>query len=276
MDIISEQEETDNKMVELMDLLSKIQKDQWFKTDINFNSGSGYIVYDIESNKKPFTIEISLTYFPDHVNPIIPVDLFKVGGDQLIHDICLAKDMSKEELVQYFGDVLNNISVRFTRSIIFLIEGVFHLKDYMDNNIYITKIEGHHSLYDLLTNENLYVLLPEQLPRFADGYTDVMSKLIKKCKTIYTALGKGTWKGHTYDYGKFDQKNIVVHQKIGRYNKRDKILFPDFEITHNQGWAYIDGVKITSNTCPLNDDEKKEFKDWLEAKFKHFGIDFSA
>jgi hypothetical protein len=89
-------------------------------------------------------------------------------------------------------------------------------------------------------------------------------------------LGKGTWKGHTYDYGKFNQPSITVHQMNKNYNKRDKIISPDFEISYSPGHAYIDGVKITSNTCPLNNEQKDEFKEWLKNRFKHFGIDFSA
>ena len=148
----------------------------------------------------------------------------------------------------------------------------------MDNNIYNVKIERPNSLYILFLseNENLYLLLPEQLPRFSEDYSTTMNKLVNKCKTIYTALGKGTWKGHTYDYGKFDKTGITVHQKNKDYNKRDKILNPDFEISYNPGYAYVDGVKITSNTCPLNYDEKDDFKEWLKTRFKHFGIDFSA
>lgn len=155
-------------------------------------------------------------------------------------------------------------------------EGILFLKDYMDNNVYNVKIERPNSMSELFENENLYLLLPEQLPRFSGDYVTTMNKLIKKCKTIYTALGKGTWKGHTYDYGKFNQPGITVHQMNKNYNKRDKIISPDFEITYNSGHAYIDGVKITSNTSPLNDEQKREFKEWLETRFKHFGIDFSA
>ena len=169
-----------------------------------------------------------------------------------------------------------NFTIHIERVTITLMEGILFLKDYMDNNVYNTKIERPNSMSELFQNENLYLLLPEQLPRFSGDYVTTMNKLIKKCKTIYTALGKGTWKGHTYDYGKFNQPSITVHQKNRNYNKRDKIISPDFEITYNPGYAYIDGVKITSNTSPLNNEQKIEFKEWLETKFKHFGIDFSA
>ena len=275
MDIISEQAGSDLKKVELTNLLLKVSDDLRYLKKLKFNSGTGYITYRFVSKRE---FEVYVTYNPDPVNPIIPPDLIKIAGDELINIICLARDMSKDEFFDYYEDVLYNFRIHIERITITLMEGILFLKDYMDNNIYNVKIERPNSLYILFLsgNENLYLLLPEQLPRFSEDYSTTMTKLVKKCKTIYTALGKGTWKGHTYDYGKFNQPSITVHQMNKNYNKRDKIISPDFEISYSPGHAYIDGVKITSNTCPLNYDEKDEFKEWLKNRFKHFGIDFSA
>ena len=275
MDIISEQEESNLKKVELTNLLTKMSNDLRYMKKLKFTSGTGYITYRFISKRE---FEVFVTYDPDHVNPIIPSDLIKIAGDELISQICLARNMSKEEFFEYYEDVLYDFTIHIERVTISLMRGILYLRDYMDNNIYNVKIERPNSLYQLFLsgNENLYLLLPEQLPRFSGDYSSTMTKLVKKCKTIYTALGKGTWKGHTYSYDEFDQSGITVHQKNRNYNKRDKILTPDFEITYQPGFAYIDGVKITSNTSPLNDEQKSEFKEWLETRFKHFGIDFSA
>ena len=273
MDIISEQEETYLRKIEFENLMLKISDDLRYIKKLNFNSGSGYITYRFVSKRE---LEVYISYDHDHVNPIIPTDLIKTAGDEVINIICLASNMSKDEFIQHYKNVLYAFTIRIERITITLMEGILFLKDYMDNNIYNVKIGRPMSMIDLFGNENLYLLLPEQLPRFSEDYSTTMNKLIKKCKTIYTALGKGTWKGHTYDYGKFNQPSITVHQKNRNYNKRDKILNPDFEITYNPGHVYIDGIKITSNTCPLNDEQKSEFKEWLETRFKHFGIDFSA
>lgn len=273
MDIISEQDETYLRKIEFENLITKIADDLRYIKKLNFNSGSGYITYRFISKRQ---LEVFVSYDPDHVNPIIPTDLIKTAGDEVINIICLARDMSKDEFVQHYHRVLSDFTIHIERVTITLMEGILFLKDYMDNNIYNTKIERPNSMSELFENENLYLLLPEQLPRFSGDYSTTMNKLVKKCKTIYTALGKGTWKGHTYDYGKFNQPGITVHQMNKNYNKRDKIISPDFEITYNSGHAYIDGVKITSNTSPLNDEQKREFKEWLETRFKHFGIDFVA
>ena len=276
MDIISEQDETYLRKIEFENLMFKISEDLRYIKKLNFNSGSGYITYRFISKRE---LEVYVSYDPDHVNPIIPADLIKAAGDEVINIICLASNMSKDELLQYYHNTFldrTNFTIHIERVTITLMEGILFLKDYMDNNVYNTKIERPNSMSELFTNENLYLLLPEQLPRFSGDYSAAMTKLVKKCKTIYTALGKGTWKGHTYDYGKFNQPAITVHQMNKNYNKRDKIISPDFEITYNPGYAYIDGVKITSNTSPLNNEQKIEFKEWLEKRFKHFGIDFSA
>jgi hypothetical protein len=276
MDIISEQEESDLKKVELINLMSKMENDLRYMKRLNFTSGTGYITYRFISKRE---FEVFISYDPDPVNPIIPTDLIKIAGDELISQICLARNMSKEEFVDYYRKTLidrTHFTIHIERVTISVMEGILFLKDYMDNNVYNVKIERPNSLYELFTNENLYLLLPEQLPTFSGDYATTMSKLIKKCKTIYTALGKGTWKGHTYDYGKFNQPGITVHQKNKNYNKRDKIISPDFEITYNSGYAYIDGVKSTSESSPLTKEEMDEFKEWLETRFKHFGIDFAA
>lgn len=276
MDIISEQDETYLRKIEFENLMTKIANDLRYIKKLNFDSGSGYITYRFISKRQ---LEVYVSYDPDPVNPIIPTDLIKTAGDEVINIICLASNMSKDELIQHYHKSFldkTNFTIQIERVTITLMEGILFLKDYMDNNVYNVKIERPNSMYELFNNENLYLLLPEQLPRFSGDYSTTMTKLVKKCKTIYTALGKGTWKGHTYDYGKFNQPSITVHQKNRNYNKRDKILTPDFEITYQPGFAYIDGVKITSNTSPLNDEQKSEFKEWLETRFKHFGIDFSA
>jgi hypothetical protein len=273
MDIISEQAGSDLKKVELINLMTKMENDLRYMKRLKFTSGTGYITYRFISKRE---LEVYVSYNPDHVNPIIPPDLIKIAGDEMISQICLARNMSKEEFVDYYKDVLYAFTIRIERITITLMEGILFLKDYMDNNIYNVKIGRPMSMIDLFENENSYLLLPEQLPRFSGDYATTMTKLVKKCKTIYTALGKGTWKGHTYDYGKFNQPGITVHQKNKNYNKRDKIISPDFEITYNPSYAYIDGIIITSNTSPLNDEQKDEFKEWLKNKFNAFGIEFNA
>jgi hypothetical protein len=273
MDIISEQAGSDLKKVELINLMTKMENDLRYMKRLKFTSGTGYITYRFISKRE---LEVYVSYDPDHVNPIIPTDLIKIAGDEVISQICLARNMSKEEFVDYYKDVLYAFTIRIERITITLMEGILFLKDYMDNNIYNVKIGRPMSMIDLFENENSYLLLPEQLPTFSGDYATTMTKLVKKCKTIYAALGKGTWKGHTYDYGKFNQPGITVHQKNKNYNKRDKIISPDFEITYNPSYAYIDGIIITSNTSPLNDEQKDEFKEWLKNKFNAFGLEFNA
>ena len=69
-----------------------------------------------------------ISYDPDHVNPIIPTDLIKIAGDEMISQICLARNMSKEEFFEYYEDDLVEL---YTTSKASLLEFNF------DNQIYL-------------------------------------------------------------------------------------------------------------------------------------------
>ena len=76
MDIISEQEESNLKKVELTNLLTKMSNDLRYMKKLKFTSGTGYITYRFISKRE---FEVFVTYDPDHVNPIIPSDLIKIA-----------------------------------------------------------------------------------------------------------------------------------------------------------------------------------------------------
>lgn len=276
MNIIKEEEDIQNKLGEFIELLQKVYDSVRYKKDITYSTGSGYVMYDKEPNGNGVSFEIALTYFPDKTNPVIPVNIFKVASDKFISDLCEYSNLNKMELIGRYRDVLNEFSLTFSNCSIFYGEGIIHLKMYMDNNVHSVRVEGHQQIMDVLTNENIYLFTEDELPKYSRDYPQAMDKIIKKCKTIYSALGSGTWKGHTYTYGKFNKQHLVVHQKLGRFNKRDKILYPDFEVSFNPGFGYIDDVYNNIGNSPLMEDEEKEFKEWLEKKFKHFGINFRA
>jgi hypothetical protein len=159
MDIISEQEESDLKKVELTNLLLKMSDDLRYMKRLKFTSGTGYITYRFISKRE---FEVFVSYDPNPVNPIIPTDLIKIAGDEMISQICLARNMSKEEFVEYYYDVLKDrtdFRIHIERVTITLMEGILFLKDYMDNNVYNVKIERPNSLYELFQNEKFLDIL---------------------------------------------------------------------------------------------------------------------
>jgi hypothetical protein len=101
-----------------------------------------------------------------------------------------------------------------------------------------------------------------------------MEKLIKKAKSVYNALKKGTWKGHTYElYVPHDMsKAFVIHQDRFEYNKTDKVLHPNFTVGCNFGWEHVDGISNSPEESPLSEEEQKEFRDYLKKRFEQFGI----
>ena len=123
---------------------------------------------------------------------------------------------------------------------------------------------------------NVYNLIPGDLPTFADDYSSSMGKLIKKAKSVYNALKKGTWKGHTYElFTPHDWSGaFVVHQDKFNYNRTDKVLHPNFEITCNFGWEIVDGKKNSPEESPLSDEDQKEFRQYLKNRFKNFDIGY--
>jgi hypothetical protein len=103
-----------------------------------------------------------------------------------------------------------------------------------------------------------------------------MAKLVKKAKSVYNGLKKGTWKGHTYELSApLDwTKAFIVHQDRFNYNRTDKVLRPNFEITCNVGWEIVDGKKNSPEESPLSKEEQQEFRQYLKNRFKNFDIGY--
>jgi hypothetical protein len=103
-----------------------------------------------------------------------------------------------------------------------------------------------------------------------------MAKLVKKAKSVYNGLKKGTWKGHTYELSTYLDltKAFIVHQDRFDYNRTDKVLRPNFEIRCNVGWEIVDGIKNTPEDSPLSKEEQQEFREYLKNRFKNFDIGY--
>jgi hypothetical protein len=123
---------------------------------------------------------------------------------------------------------------------------------------------------------NTYKLNEGDLPTFSDDYTTAMAKLVKKAKSVYNAMRKGTWKGHSYELFKPHDwsRAFVVHQDKFNYNRADKVLRPSFDITCNFGYETVDGVKNSPAESPLTQDEQREFQEYLKKRFRNFNIGY--
>jgi hypothetical protein len=212
--------------------------------------------------------------------PVIPLNLLQVVATDFMDSLEeINPDLFNKPSI-YPYDILNMYHFRILNISIFPAQGILHLRDYMDTPTYNLKVLSPQKFGGIFLSRshllNVYQLVPGDLPTFADDYTSNMVKLVKKAKHVYEALKKGTWKGHTYElFAPHDwTKAFVIHQNKFDYNRTDKVLHPNFDITCNFGWEVVDGKKNSPEESPLSDEEQKEFRDYLKKRFKHFDIGY--
>ena len=212
--------------------------------------------------------------------PVIPLNLLQVVAIDFMDSLKeINPDLFNKPSI-YPHDILNMYHFRILNISIFPAQGILHLRDYMDTPTYNLKVLSPQKFGGIFFSRshllNVYELIPGDLPTFADDYTSNMAKLVKKAKHVYEALKKGTWRGHTYElFVPHDwTKAFVVHQNKYDYNKTNKVLHPNFEITCNFGYEVVDGVKNSPSESPLSDEEQKEFRQFLAKRFKQFDIGY--
>jgi hypothetical protein len=212
--------------------------------------------------------------------PVIPLNILQVVAVDFIDSMLEINPDLKEKPSIYPSDILNMYHFSFGHANVFPSQGVIHLRDYMDTPTYNLRLLSPNGFGNIMFSRshllNVYNLIPGDLPTFADDYSSSMEKLIKKAKSVYHALKKGTWKGHTYElFTPHDwTKAFVVHQDRFNYNRTDKVLHPNFEISCNFGWEIVDGKKNSPEESPLSDEEQKEFRQYLKNRFKNFDIGY--
>jgi hypothetical protein len=180
----------------------------------------------------------------------------------------------------YPSDILDMYHFSFGHVTIYPAQGVLHLRDYMDTPTYNLRLLSPNGFGGIMFSRsfllNVYGLIPGDVPTFDDEYSLAMAKLVKKARSVYNGLKKGTWKGHTYELSApIDwTKAFVVHQDRFDYNRTDKVLRPNFEITCNVGWEIVDGKKNSPEETPLSKEEQQEFREYLKNRFKNFDIGY--
>ena len=212
--------------------------------------------------------------------PEIPLNLLQVVVSNFMDSLLeINPDLMNKPSI-YPPDVLDMYHFKIQNISIFPGQGVLHLRDYMDTPTYNLRVLSPQKFGGLMFSRshllNVYGLTPGDLPTFADNYSLAMVKLVKKAKHVYDALKKGTWKGHTYELFVPHDWNgaFVVHQDKFNYNRTDKVLHPNFEITCNFGWEKVDGKKNSPEDSPLSKEEQQEFRQYLKNRFKNFDIGY--
>ena len=270
--------------------IHKYRKEHLFWKTINIPEGEIHSSISVEDipftperyNEKFLGVIVCRIDFKPNMDPKpeIPLNLLQVTVSDFMDSLKkINPDLFNKPSI-YPVDLLDMYHFKILNVSIFPAQGILHLRDYMDTPTYNLKVLNPHNFGGLLLSKshllNVYQLVPGDLPTFADDYTSSMEKLVKKAKSVYNALKKGTWRGHTYElFVPHDwTKAFVVHQNKYDYNKTNKVLHPNFEITCNFGYEVVDGVKNSPSESPLSDEEQKEFRQFLAKRFKQFDIGY--
>ena len=233
----------------------------------------GYVDVFTKDDPSVKDLGIGVTYYPDLQNPVIP-------QDYLVKPVSVVIDHLKEEIFkekEYPKEVLEQFKVRMENEAVYYSEGILRL---LENEVLPASernvIKASHTLYDFIynTDQVLQTYVIQNPPRFSSDYVLAMDKAVKKMKTIYKALRKGTFKGKSYEL-KENIPTVVVHQRFKQYNKEDRIIYPEFSLTITSTFPKIDGKLYSYNTT--NDEDREyanELDEYLNKKFANFGITY--
>jgi hypothetical protein len=237
----------------------------------------------VRYNEEKYLGEINLRidFMPNmDPKPVIPLNILQVAVIDFVDSLkAINPDLFNKPSI-YPVDLLDCYHFKIQNMSIFPGQGVLHLRDYMETPTYNMKLQAPHKFGGLLLSRsyllNTYKLNEGDLPTFSDDYSQVMARSVKKAKTIFLGLRKGTWKGHSYELElpRNWSSSFFAHQDKFNYNKQDKVLHPNFQIGTNFGWELIDGIKNTPEDSPLTPEERTEFNKWLKGRFKQFGINY--
>ena len=241
------------------------------------------IPFTVERYKEGFLGEVICSIdFVVKMNekPEIPLNILQVTVGSFMDELLEINPDLKNKPSIYPPNLLDMYHFKIQYVTVYPGQGILHLRDYMDTPTFNLKIQSPNGFGGLLLARsymlNTYSLTQGDLPIFADNYSLAMEKLVKKAKSVYHGLKKGTWKGHTYElYTPHDWKSaFVVHQDKFDYNRTDKVLRPNFNITCNFGYEIVDGIKNSPEDSPLSEGERAEFREYLKKRFQHFDITY--
>lgn len=274
-----------------VETIQKYRKQHLFWKEINIPEGMitstitldhvpGY-TYTKGDKKWLGDIHCSVNFMPKmDPKPVIPLNLLQVIVSDFIDSMLKINPDLMDKPSIYPPDILNSYHFSFENVHIYPSQGVLHLRDYMDTPTYNLKLLSPNGFGGIMFSRshllNVYGLAPGDVPTFSDDYTSNISKLIKKAKTVFNALKKGTWKGHTYELQPAHDisKSFIIHQSRDNYNKTDKVIHPNFSVGCNIGYEIVDGIRNSPDESPLSEEERKEFSKFLKNRFNNFGISY--
>ena len=245
--------------------------------DIRINTIFEPSVGDLSIRELGSTIELGITFVPNmDPKPVIPTYLLAKSMEVFIDDLKEINPDIFDKPSIYPHEILNTYEVTIYSVSIFPGEGVLHLSEYMPRPVFNMKTKSPQKFGEILFSRSLllshYMINENDLPRFDDQYSLAMSKITRKCKTIYTALQKGTFRGLPYELPKFNSSQIVVHQERDRFSMDTKVIHPDFSVSISTGHSTLNGERI-NQVLPV--ELQDAFIEYIRDRFKHFDIKFA-
>jgi hypothetical protein len=152
------------------------------------------------------------------------------------------------------------------------------LYDFIDRAYYNNHMGNLHPIEELMDYNSIqskYTIDESQVPKFSDDYSLATDRMTKKVKSVFLGFKKGTFKGHEYEY-KEKNPRISIHIRNTTYDQTTKVIHPNFNVSINAGYVWIDG-KTTSEMSLEKDmftdkEFTKEFNDYIKKRFAQFGI----
>ena len=237
------------------------------------------VLFKPNSNTEVNDIEIGITFNQTlDKTPYFPKDILFKSIEHFIVGLKRTNPDIMDETL-YPIELLNEYPVTIYNVSLYPGESIIRLSNHISRALYNTKCGSPQKLGVLLYNKsyliNHYMFNENDLPVFSDDYSLAMLKVIRRVKTVYTALQKGTWRGKQYQLPPYNQANILPHQDTSSFSLEDRVIRPEFRITYT-GYTGIDTILDGE---PLRDvlpaQVQDDFKEYIIKRFEQFDITFN-
>jgi hypothetical protein len=208
---------------------------------------------------------------------VIPTDFLIVCAEWTMNRLDTVVPELKE-LIKDSRYQPQSITFNFKDVFVSYNETFLSLYDYMERAYYNTNVSNVMPIEELMNSRSInfnYKLEESQVPKFSDEYSMATDKMIKKIKSVYNGFRKGTFKGHQYEY-KEKIPRMSIHLRNDTYDQTNKVIHPNFRVSVNAGYVWIDGKTTSEMSLENNRFTDKpfieEFNKYIKARFEQFGI----
>jgi hypothetical protein len=220
------------------------------------------------------SIELQVTFKPNMDKLTLPLDILSKSIELTMDEI----RNKFPELLDESIDVLNKYDLKLFGFHVKPGDSVIGMSEIIGVALYNIKIRGFLEPFgELLMDRSrteLYKFAPIELPEFSKDYKAIHDHVLKNANIIAKVYRKGTWRGHTYDLGKVDDKlnYITLHRDPQHSIIEDGVIVPSLKALVYLRYPKIDGISKYVQGFPLTDDEFKQFVNYVAKLFAKHGV----